>query len=152
MSIFRHSNKVALVKIAPGHDAEYWPQCLKEGYIRVGWDDVGDLRRLDSEANFRTVFEKHYKYGGNFSASRRKANELRTLTKLQAGDRIIANKRMSMVLAVGVVEEPGYEWRPNKNRGEYYHTVQASGTYPSPEGFDSSLGDKLYPRSLTIFL
>ena len=111
-------------KIAPGHDAEYWPQCLKEGYIGVGWDDVGDLRRLDSEANFRTVFEKHHKYGGNFSPTRRKANELLTLTKLQAGDRIIANKGMSMVLAVGVVEEPGYEWRPNKNRGEYYHTVK----------------------------
>jgi hypothetical protein len=124
MPIFRHSNKVALVKIAPGHDAEYWPQCLKEGYICVGWDDVGDLRRFDSVANFRKVFEKHYKYGGNSSTTRRKANELWTLTKLQAGDRIIANKGMSVVLAVGVVEEPGYEWRPNNGRREYYHTVK----------------------------
>jgi hypothetical protein len=124
MAINRHSNKVALVKIAPGHAAEYWPQCFEEGYICVGWDDVGDLRRFDSEANFRTVFEKHYKYGGNLSAARRKANELWTLTKLQSGDRIIANKGMGLVLAVGVVKEPGYEWRPNKGRGEYYHTVR----------------------------
>jgi Domain of unknown function (DUF3883) len=123
MPIEGHRNKVALVKIAPGHAAEYWPQCLKEGYICVGWDDVDDLRKFDSEASFRAVFEKHYKYGGNLSAVRRKANELWTLTKLQSGDRIIANKGMSTVLAVGVVQEPGYDWRPNKVRGRYYHTV-----------------------------
>jgi Domain of unknown function (DUF3883) len=124
MASYRHSNRIALVKIAPGHAAEYWPQCLKEHYICVGWDKVGDLRKFDSEASFRTLFEKHYEYGGNLSAVRRKANELWTLTKLQSGDRIIANKGMSKVLAIGVVEEPGYEWRPNKDRDEYYHTVK----------------------------
>jgi hypothetical protein len=123
MLIDRHRKKVALVKIAPGHAAEYWPQCLKDSYICVGWDDVGDLTKFDSEASFRAVFAKHYKYGGNLSAARRKANELWTLTKLQSGDRIIANKGMSTVLAVGVVQEPGYEWRPNKVRSRYYHTV-----------------------------
>jgi hypothetical protein len=124
MVIDHNANKVALVKIAPGHSAEYWPQCLKEGYICVGWDDVGDLRRFTSEANFRAAFEKHFKYGGSRSTTKRKANELWTLTKLQSGDRIIANKGMSMVLAVGIVREPGYEWRPNKARGRYYHTVR----------------------------
>lgn len=101
--MMRHQaiHMVALVKIAPGHRAEYWPDCLKEGYICVGWDDVGDLRKFDSESKFRAVFEKHYKYHGNLSASRRKANELWTLTKLQAGDRVVANKGMSKVLAVG---------------------------------------------------
>jgi hypothetical protein len=123
MPIEGHRNKVALVKIAPGHAAEYWPQCLKESYICVGWDDVGDLRKFESEVSFRAVFEKHFKYCGNLSAVRRKANELWTLTKLQSGDRIIANKGMSTVLAVGVVQEPAYEWRPNKVRGRYYHTV-----------------------------
>lgn len=119
----RHQEKIALLKIAPGHAAEYWPQCLKESYICVGWDDVGDLRKFDSEASFRAVFEKHYRYGGNLSAVRRKANELWTLTKLQFGDRIVANEGMSTVLAVGVVQEPAYDWRPNKFRGRYYHTV-----------------------------
>jgi Domain of unknown function (DUF3883) len=118
------SHKAALVKIAPGHRAEYWPDCLREGYICVGWDDVGDLREYGSESDFRAVFEKHYKYQGNLSATRRKANELWTLTKLRAGDRIVANKGMSKVLAIGVVQEPGYEWRPNRTRGKYFHTVR----------------------------
>jgi hypothetical protein len=124
MAVQLQSNKVALVKIAPGHAAEYWPQCLKEGYICVGWDAVGDLRRFDSEAKFRAVFEKHYKYHGSLSTARRKANELWALTKLQSGDRVIANKGMDRVLAVGVVQEPAYEWRPDRSRGEYYHTVR----------------------------
>jgi hypothetical protein len=130
-----HSEKVALVKIAPGHAAEYWPQCLKKGYICVGWDDVGDLRRFRSEDQFRAVFEKHYKYAGNLSATRRKANELWSLTKLQPGDRVIANKGMKTVLAIGVVQEPGYEWRPNESRGGYYHTVRVK--------WDTSFGRKI---------
>lgn len=117
--------RMALVKIAPGHRAEYWPDCLREGYICVGWDRVGDLRKYTSESEFKAVFEKHYKYHGNLSATRRKANELWTLTKLRPGDRIVANKGMSKVLAVGVVQEPGYEWRPNKTRGEYFHAIRA---------------------------
>ena len=28
-------------KIAPGHNAELWDDCFENGYIRVGWDDVG---------------------------------------------------------------------------------------------------------------
>jgi len=115
---------VALVKIAPGHAAAYWPQCLKEGYICVGWDAVGDLAKFDSEAQFRAAFEKRYKYHGNLSATRRKANELWTLTKLRSGDKVIANKGLAKVLGIGVVQEPGYEWRPDKSRGEYYHTVR----------------------------
>jgi hypothetical protein len=117
-------NNVALVKIAPGHAAAYWPQCLKEGYICVGWDAVGDLARFDSEAQFRAAFEKRYKYHGNLSATRRKTNELWTLTKLRSGDKVIANKGVAWVLGIGVVQEPGYEWRPDKSRGEYYHTVR----------------------------
>src|SRR5439155_18935380 len=28
-----------VVKIAPGHEAVAWPDCLKNGYICVGWDE-----------------------------------------------------------------------------------------------------------------
>ena len=120
------TRKFALVKIAPGHGAKHWSQCLSEGYICVGWDEVGDLRKYESESAFRAVFEKHFKYDGNRSASRRKANELWTLRKLRPGDIVLANKGMSKVLAVGIVQEPGYQWQPNKDRGEYFHTVRVA--------------------------
>ena len=33
-----------VLKVAPGEAAEVWGDCLDHGYIRVGWDKVGDLR------------------------------------------------------------------------------------------------------------
>lgn len=41
-------------KIAPGEDAKYWPEWVElidedgEGFIAIGWDDVGDLRNFKS--------------------------------------------------------------------------------------------------------
>ena len=49
-----HPGKTArIVKIAPGHDAELWDDCRANGYIRVGWDEVGDLRDFPSKEEFR---------------------------------------------------------------------------------------------------
>ena len=45
-----------IVKIAPGHNAKFWDECLKEGFICVGWDAVGDLRQFESEASFKSKF------------------------------------------------------------------------------------------------
>ena len=33
-----------IVKIAPGSEGVLWDDCLAHGYIRVGWDEVGNLR------------------------------------------------------------------------------------------------------------
>jgi Protein NO VEIN, C-terminal len=118
--------KVALVKIAPGEDARYWEQCLNGDFICVGWDEMGDLSQYRSQEDFQKHFERTFRrklYGGRLSTLRQKGNELWMLTKLQAGDRIIANKGNSEVLAVGIVKEPGYRWLPTRRRDGFYHTV-----------------------------
>ncbi|MGH2657914.1 MAG: McrB family protein, partial [Actinomycetota bacterium] len=114
---------VRVVKIAPGENAQYWAECLQSGYICVGWDDVGDLREFESKDAFRTRFEEQYRdtYKDNKSQIARKAKEVWTLRELEAGDKIIANRGTSTVLAVGTVVEPGYEWNPT--RTEFKHTV-----------------------------
>ncbi len=38
-----------VLKIAPGENASLWPDCLANGYVRVGWDKLGDLREYKSE-------------------------------------------------------------------------------------------------------
>ena len=38
-----------VIKIAPGVGATYWDDCLRDGYICVGWDEVGDLREFPVE-------------------------------------------------------------------------------------------------------
>jgi 5-methylcytosine-specific restriction enzyme B len=109
-----------IVKIAPGDNARYWEDCRANGYICVGWDEVGDLSGYDNKAEFKQAFVDRY---DNYNASKaaQKANELWTLRELTPGDLVVANEGISKVLAVGEVVEPGYQWEPN--RPEYKHTV-----------------------------
>jgi 5-methylcytosine-specific restriction protein B len=112
-----------VVKIAPGPDARYWEECRSGSYICVGWDDVGDLRQFESREAFEEAFMDAYssEYRDHRPTITKKARELWTLRELQSGDRVVANRGTSRVLAVGTVGEPGYRWRPE--RAEYRHTV-----------------------------
>lgn len=115
-----------VVKIAPGHGAEFWADCLEGGYICVGWDEVGDLLEYDDHEGFAMSFRERFwaKHDGNQAKITAKANELWTLRQLEPGDLVVANKGLSEVLAVGEVLEPGYEWCPD--RDEYKHTVKVA--------------------------
>ena len=110
-----------VLKIAPGENAKFWDDCLREGYICVAWDEVGDLSQFESKEAFRARFEEAFPYNGLLAQARRKGNELWALTELEPGDLIVANRGISLVLAVGEVVEPGYRWADE--RSEYRHTV-----------------------------
>ena len=110
-----------VLKIAPGEGARFWDDCLREGYICVGWDEVGDLSQFESKEVFRARFEEAYPYKGHLSQARRKGNELWALTELEPGDLVVANRGIGRVLALGEVVEPGYRWADE--RSEYQHTV-----------------------------
>ncbi len=112
---------VQVFKIAPGEQAKYWSDCLEGGYICVGWDDVGDLSQFSDKDEFVETFKAHYPYNGNQSQVTKKSNEVWTLRELNAGDKIVANKGIAEVLAVGTVSDAGYLWRPE--RTEMKHTV-----------------------------
>jgi 5-methylcytosine-specific restriction protein B len=56
--VARPGDGVRVVKIAPGENAKFWPDCLNGGYMCVGWDDVGDLRDFESKDAFRARFEE----------------------------------------------------------------------------------------------
>ena len=104
--------RLRIVKIAPGENARFWDDCLRDGYICVGWDDLGNLEEFESKEHFLARFEELHPYNGHRPTVRKKANELWTLNELEPGDLVIANQGTSKVLAVGEVVEPGYEWRP----------------------------------------
>ena len=110
-----------VLKIAPGEKARFWDDCLREGYICVGWDAVGDLSQFESKDAFRARFEKAYPYNGLLAQARRKGNELWRLNELEPGDLVVANRGIGHVLALGEVIEPGYRWADE--RPEYRHTV-----------------------------
>lgn len=117
----RASYKV--VKIAPGENAKYWQECLDNGYICVGWDNVGDLRDFDGRESFTASFSEQYSalHKNHAPTITKKEKELWLLSELEPGDVIVANNGLSKILAVGQVVEPGYVWRPE--RAEFKHTV-----------------------------
>ena len=97
-----------VLKIAPGEKARFWDDCLRKGYICVGWDEVGDLSQFESKEAFRARFEEVYPYKGHLAQARRKGNELWKLSELEPGDLVVANRGIGRVLAVGEVVQPGY--------------------------------------------
>ncbi|TMR40730.1 AAA family ATPase [Actinomadura geliboluensis] len=115
-----------ILKVAPGENAKYWDECLKGGYICIGWDEVGALSEYDSEEEFRAAFEEAYsvEYKGNKSKISAKANEVWRLYQLKPGDLVVANKGTKEVLGVGTVTEEGYRWRDE--RPVFQHTVSVN--------------------------
>ena len=115
-----------IVKIAPGKDASEWDDCLANGYICVGWEEVGDLLKYPTKEELRDAFERQFaeEYKHHAPQITKKANEVWTLRELKPGDRVVANKGISQILGVGTVVEPGYEWRPE--RDDMNHTVRVA--------------------------
>lgn len=112
-----------VVKVAPGERAAYWEECRENGYVCIGWDELGDLSRFASQEEFRTAFGDQFsgEYRGNKSKLTVKANEVWTFRQLEPGDTVIANRGTNQVVGIGTVTEPGYVWRPE--RQVYKHTV-----------------------------
>lgn len=109
-----------IFKIAPGRLGEKWEECLANGYICVGWDEVGDLTQYEDREELQHALADA-RFPDNPGTATRKAKELWTLVELQPGDLVVANRGTSEVLAVGTVTEPGYSW--DESRDEYRHTV-----------------------------
>ncbi|MFI7171981.1 AAA family ATPase [Rhodococcoides fascians] len=127
-------------KIAPGEQGRLWQQCLDGSYICVGWDDVGDLSLFDTEDEFQVAFAQKFSglYRDHRPTMKRKANELWKLLQISPGDRIIANKGTSEILAIGEVQEPGYSWTPE--REEYQHTLPVQWDTGAARKLDTPIG------------
>ena len=110
-------------KVAPGAQGYLWDECRDGGYICVGWDEVGDLSLFTTEDDFKTAFTAAYSetYNNYKSAITQKSKELWRLREMTEGDKVVANRGTSEILAVGTVTAAGYQWRPD--RAEYHHTV-----------------------------
>lgn len=130
-----------IVKIAPGENAEYWDECLNNGYICVGWDKVGDLRDYQDLDEIKARFSEIYPYGGNKATVTRKSKELWTLMELEPGDIIIANDGISKIKAIGEVIEPGYSW--NEERSIFKNVVSVK--------WDTSYEQNIEPQKKWAF-
>jgi len=115
---------VRFFKIAPGENARNWRKYRDGRYIRIGWDKVGDLRLVHSLEELKNRLEEMYpdKYRTAGRASKA-ANQLWMFKKVQHGDKVVANKGISKVLAIGTVTK-GYEWRPLEGHSKFRHILE----------------------------
>ncbi len=87
-------------KIAPGEQARKWDEWRDNGFIGIGWEELGDVSQLS-----RTEFKKKrdelvaqypdWNKGG--------VDQVWKFSRIKEGDRIIANKGTTEVLGIGTV-------------------------------------------------
>ncbi|MFI5673987.1 McrB family protein [Streptomyces cellulosae] len=108
----------AIWKIAPGERARLWEECRDGGFICVGWDELGDLGEYQTDTELKEALDANWPGGSGRSLT--SARRLLALRDLEAGDRVVANRGMDEVLAIGTVTG-GYRF--DAERPEYRHVV-----------------------------
>lgn len=107
-------------KIAPGPNARIWPECFQNGYIAVGWPEVGDLTNYSSLEELKRKFQELW-YTDSPQTAGKKAKELWNFYNLKPGDRVLANDGQARIVGVGTVTDEGYRFRDDLDH--YKHTV-----------------------------
>lgn len=87
----------AFWKIAPGAKGSDWKRCQEQGFIAVGWDDMGDLRPLTREQFDAKAKQLGHKPG---------VDQLWKFRNIGVGDRVVANNGTTRVLGIGTVTGP----------------------------------------------
>ncbi len=104
-------------KIAPGEQARDWQRQKKQRSIGIGWNDLGDLSRLEFEqVNELIKKSKH---------ARSIFTQFKNFLSIKKGDIIIANKGMSKIVGIGkVIGE--YQYKQDE---EHAHTFPVEWIY-----------------------
>ncbi|MFG1774236.1 McrB family protein [Nocardia salmonicida] len=113
----------AIWKIAPGEQAKYWPDCMDGKYICVGWDELGDLSQYTSDTDLKDAFTALWP-----NAMISSARNLLAYRDLEPGDRIVANRGMSTVLAIGTVTG-GYRFDDSREYCKHVVPVEWDTTF-----------------------
>jgi 5-methylcytosine-specific restriction protein B len=137
---YRHFGARSTVKIGPAkrhHTAGHHVMAktdLRAGIVkarrpraRAGGAKRRALHGAEHRTNINCVMASAFNvvsdtYNNHRPTISKKANEVWTLSELEPGDLVVANKGTSQILGIGKVIEPAYTWKPD--RPEFRHTVQ----------------------------
>lgn len=100
-------------KIAPGKGAWQWDEWRQDGFIAIGWDELGDisnLSRMEFETRRDELLAQHDDW------TKQQLNQVWTFAQINEGDRIVANRGTDMVLGLGTIIGP-YEFVPGVELG-----------------------------------
>lgn len=87
-------------KISPGEDAWNWQACKNQGFITIGWDELGDLSGL-SQQDFEKKRDELLTENPDWTKAG--TEQAWTFYNIQKGDIIIANHGTTKILGIGKV-------------------------------------------------
>ena len=119
---------------SPGDGAEIWDDCYTDGYMAIGWDEIGDLSTYESKDDMKTAMKEQIDPSLSYKNAAHATWQF--VHEMKPGDIVFAKKGMYLVIGRGVVESEYYfdttrahyknvrkvKWT---HKGEWQHPGQA---------------------------
>lgn len=102
---------------APGENASIWDECLNDGQMYLGWDQMGDLTKYESRKAMTTKLKELY--GAEKSHTNDSLAVWEFANSINVGDIVYAKRGRRSIIGRGVVKG-GYLFDPTRNA--YVHT------------------------------
>ena len=99
---------------SPGEGARMWDDCVKEGVMLLGWDELDDLSQYESREAMRDQMRQEYGLEGSYMNSSLATWEF--VNEIQVGDVVFAKKGRTNIIGRGIVEG---EYEYDEKREEY---------------------------------
>lgn len=101
---------------APGENARMWNDCLRNGIMSLGWDELDDLREYENREAMRDQMRQEYGIDGAYTNDSLATWEF--VNEIQVGDIVFAKKGRTHIVGRGIVES---DYRYDDSRGEHRH-------------------------------
>ena len=101
---------------SPGEKASKWPLCTSEGFICIGWDDLGNLANYSTRDEMQKAIKESYSSEG--SAKNDSLAVWQFAKEMKPGDIVFAKKGMSKIIGRGIVES---DYMFNDNLPDFKH-------------------------------
>ena len=130
---------------SPGENAQIWDECLKNGCMYLGWDEIGNLSAYDNKEEMKNQLE--LKCDSKKSQSKN-AHQLWNFThKMNIGDVIFVRKGRSKIIGRGIVKSD-YSYNLETgiithSDGHYNNIRKVKWTHKGEWDYRSSDNDKM---------
>lgn len=98
----------------PGKGAEKWEECYKNGYMLLGWGELGNLERFNSKDEMKQQMKQ--KYGDGSSYKNLAHATWQFVHDIKIGDVIFVKKSSNDILGKGIVTS-NYEYDEDSTDG-----------------------------------
>ena len=116
---------------SPGDGASIWDECYKNGFMAIGWDEIGDLTAYSSKDEMKQAMKEDIDPSKSYMNAAHATWQF--VNEMKPGDIVFAKKGMHLVIGRGIVES-GYKFDPSRNQYKNIRKVNWThkGEWPHP--------------------